>query len=282
MDKILTRKKLGPISFLSGGEGEPFLLLHGIPGSAYAWESVGISLADRYEVIIPDLLGFGESDAPTDDYYMEAQANALKQLLDNLGVTTLCIGGHDFGGPVGLTLLRMFPELTIQGLVLIDTNTFTDTYVPPPLRIASIPVLNTLFFKAIAGNRFGMRMMYWAATKQNAALPWSMFRRHLTTSGIEHTRRIFQRSLADLKTNYRSIETMLPEISVPTLILWGDSDPFFAASVGERMRKLIPGSTLKIYRQTGHFVPEERPSNVAIDIMEFMDLKNAAITQLEY
>lgn len=273
MDKILTRKKQRQISFLSGGQGEAFLLLHGIPGSAYAWESVGMRLAVQYKVIIPDLLGFGESDTPTGDYYMEAQAYALRQLLDRLGINTLFVGGHDFGGPVALTLMRMFPELTIRGLVLTDTNTFTDTYVPPPLRVASIPVLNTLFFKAIAGNRIGMRLMYLAATKQKLESRWSMFRRHLTSSGIDFTRRIFQRSLADLKTNYQSIETMLPEIRIPTLILWGDSDPFFSTLVGERMRRSIPGSTLKIYEQTGHFVPEERPSEVANDIMEFMNLK---------
>lgn len=281
MDKILTRKKLGQISFLSGGEGEVFLLLHGIPGSAYAWESVGIQLAAQYNVIIPDLLGFGESDAPTDDYYMVAQANALKRLLDTLGVTTLFIGGHDFGGPVALTLIRVFPELTIKGLVLTDTNTFTDTYVPPPLRVASIPVLNTFFFKIVAGNRIGMRLMYLAATKQKSESRWSMFRRHLTSSGMEFTRRIFQRSLADLKTNYQSIETMLPEIRIPTLILWGDSDPFFATSVGERLHRSIPGAALKIYEQTGHFVPEERASKVATDIMEFMDLKTTIVPHLQ-
>lgn len=273
MDKILTRKRQGRISFLSGGEGEAFLLLHGIPGSAYAWESVGMRLAVQYKVIIPDLLGFGESDAPAGDYYMEAQAYALKQLLDRAGITTLFVGGHDFGGPVALTLMRTFPELTIRGLVLTDTNTFTDTYVPPPLRVASIPVLNTLFFKAVAGNRIGMRLMYLVATKQKSESRWSMFRRHLTSSGIDFTRRIFQRSLADLKTNYQSIETMLPEIRIPTLILWGDSDPFFSTLVGERMHRSIPGSTLKIYEQTGHFVPEERASKVANDIMEFMNLK---------
>ncbi|NJD54232.1 MAG: alpha/beta fold hydrolase [Candidatus Methanoperedens sp.] len=68
MSKELERFKEREMSFLKGGEGEPFLLLHGIPGSAFTWESAGMLLADHYQVIIPDFLGFGQSDPPKDDY----------------------------------------------------------------------------------------------------------------------------------------------------------------------------------------------------------------------
>ena len=84
------------------------------------------------------------------------------------------------------------------------------------------------------------------------------------------TRRIFQRSLADLKANYRAIEDMLPNITSPTLVLWGANDPFFAGSVGERVHRTVPQARLKVYEDTGHFVPEERPSLVAQDIMDFL------------
>ncbi|KAB2941002.1 MAG: hydrolase [Candidatus Methanoperedens nitroreducens] len=269
MSKELKRFKEGEISFLKGGEGEPFLLLHGIPGSAFTWESAGMLLAEHYQVIIPDLLGFGQSDMPHDDYYIENQARGIKQLLDNLGINKLYLGSHDFGGPVSLTLMRLFPDLTLNGLVLSATNVFTDTPIPLPLRIAGVPFLNTIFFKAMVGNKIGIRMMYLAATKEKTDASWKKFERHLTPSGIDFTRRIFQRSLSDLKTNYQAIEDTLRDIAVRTLILWGETDPFFAISVGERIRRAIPGSTLKIYYNTGHFVPEEQPSYVARDIMDF-------------
>jgi pimeloyl-ACP methyl ester carboxylesterase len=266
----LCRKKHGQTSFLRGGKGEPILLLHGIPGSAYSWEAVGLQLAPHCTSVIPDLLGFGESDAPEGDYYMEAQAIAVKQLLDSLGISSLFLGGHDFGGPVALTLMRMFPELNIRGLVLSSTNTFTDTYIPPPLRVASVPAVGTLLFRALAGNRLGLGLMYYAATRQKSTASRAMFRRHMTPSGIDYTRRIFQRSLADLKGNYQAIESLLPHITRETLILWGDSDPFFGTSVGERMQRSIPGSLLKVYDHTGHFVPEEQPTRVADDIVRFL------------
>jgi pimeloyl-ACP methyl ester carboxylesterase len=182
----------------------------------------------------------------------------------------LCLGGHDFGAPVALTLMRLFPELEVRGLMLSATNVFTDTHVPLPLRVARIPHLNTVFYKAMVGNRLSMRMMYLAATKDKSDASWESFNRHLTPGSIDLTRRIFQRSLADLKANYRAIENMLPTITSPTLVLWGANDPFFSASVGERVHRTIPGSRLKIYEDTGHFVPEERPSLVAQDIMGFL------------
>jgi pimeloyl-ACP methyl ester carboxylesterase len=265
----MERHKEGELSFLRGGDGEPLVLLHGIPGSAYAWEASGKLLTDRYQVIIPDLLGFGRSDPPRGDYYMAAQAVAIRELLVELGVQSLYLGGHDFGAPVTLTLMRLFPELGVRGLVLSATNVFTDTHVPLPLRAARIPYLNTVFFKAIVGNRLGIRMMYLAATKNKSEASWESFSRHLTPLGIDLTRRIFQRSLADLKANYRAIEKMLPTITSPTLVLWGANDPFFAASVGQRVHQMLPGSKLKVYEDTGHFVPEERPRLVGQDILDF-------------
>ena len=118
-----------------------------------------------------------------------------------------------------------------------------------------------------------MRMMHLAVTKNKKETTWEKFERHLTPSGIDFTRRIFQRSLSDLKTNYQLIEDMLSSIGIPTLILWGENDPFFAISVGERTHQAIHGSSLKIYEHTGHFVPEEQPSGVASDIMEFFGRK---------
>ncbi|WP_435074701.1 alpha/beta fold hydrolase [Halorubrum sp. HHNYT27] len=256
-------------SYLTGGEGPTLLFLHGIPGSALTWEVVAARLQEQYWVIVPDLRGFGQSDPPGDDYYMEGQARAIRELLDALDVTDCGLVTHDFGGPVGLTMMRLFPDLEIRELVLSDTNVFTDTYVPPPLRLAKIPLVNTVFFQLMVGNRFGLRMLYRGAVKEKETAPWSNFQQHLTPSGMAMTRRIFQRSLADLEENYEAIERMLPDIQNRTLILWGDSDPFFSTAVGERMRAAIADAELIVFDETGHFVPEERPMDVAAAILTF-------------
>lgn len=266
----LTRRNELGLSFLEAGQGTPVVLLHGIPGSALAWATVGERLAGDYRVVIPDLLGFGRSDPPSGDYYMEAQAHRVRELLERLDIAELVLGGHDFGGPIALTLRRLYPELRIRALILSATNLFTNTYVPPPLRLARFPLFGTPLFWLLAGNRWGLRLMYEAATVQKREVPWDRFRRHLTASGMDLTRRIFQRSLGDLETNYRAIETLLPDLGVPTLVLWGDRDPFFAVSVGERSHRAIPGSVFRVLPETGHFVPEEQPGRVADEIHGFL------------
>ena len=262
----LTRVTSGRLSVLRGGRGTPMVLLHGIPGSAHTWESVAESLTGSHDVIAPDLLGFGESAWPGDDYYMETQARALRETLTLLGVSECYLAAHDFGGPVALTMLRLFPELRVRGLLLAATNVFTDTYVPPPLRLARVPILGTAFFHFMAGNRPAFRMMHLQACVARQTLTWERFARHLTDGGIDLTRRIFQKSLADLKGNYQAIQDMLPHISVPTVVVWGDKDPFFAVSVGERTARAIPGARLVVYEETGHFVPEEQPERLAAEI----------------
>jgi pimeloyl-ACP methyl ester carboxylesterase len=227
---------------------------------------VASNIQDQHQVIVPDLRGFGQSDPPAGDYYMEGQARAIKELLEALSVEEFALVTHDFGGPVGLTMMRLFPELEVHELVLSSTNLFTDTYVPPPLRVAKIPLLNTLFFQLMVGNRLGLRMLYRGAVNQKETVPWSQFQRHLTPSGIRLTRRIFQRSLADLNANYGPIEQMLPDVRNRTLVLWGDSDPFFSTGVAERARSEIPDAALTVFDDTGHFVPEERPDEVATTV----------------
>lgn len=266
----LTRHSEAGLSYLEGGRGNPIVLLHGIPGSALAWAAVGERLAQHYRVVIPDLLGFGRSDSANGDFYMEAQARRIGRFLDRLGIAELVLAGHDFGGPVAVTLSRLCPELRIRALILSATNLFTDTYVPPPLRLAGSPMLGASLFRLIAGNRWGLRLMYEAAAVQKREIPWQRFRRHLTASGMDLTWRIFHRSLADLGTNYRDIEALLPKLAVPTLVLWGDRDPFFAVSVGERSHHAIPGSVFRTFAETGHFVPEEQPRLVADGILEFL------------
>jgi pimeloyl-ACP methyl ester carboxylesterase len=267
MEERLHRRKVGGLSFLMGGDGAPLLLLHGIPGSALSWLRVGARLTTRFRVIIPDLMGFGSSDAPVAGGTMEDQAQAVRQLLAHLRITDLYLGGHDFGGTVALTLIRLNPELRMRGLILAATHAFADTPTPLALRMARVPGLGHLVFWAMAGNRLGLRMLHGSAAHNKDDLPWREFRQHLASSGIRSTWRIFRRSLANPRQGYAEVEALLPRIDCPALVLWGDEDPWLRVGVGARLRATLPDAVLKVYAFTGHFVPEERPIETAEDII---------------
>jgi len=262
----MKRNSVQGISYLESGRGPVLLLLHGIPGAARTWERAARRLERRFRVIAPDLRGFGQSDDPGEDYDMEGQARALKRLLEELGVRRCYIGAHDFGGPVALTLMRIDPELEVQGLLLASTNVFTDTFVPVPLRAAKVPILGRALFWAMAGTRLGFRMMYAQACARKDVLRWEAFSKHATPGGLRYTSLIFRKSLSDLPRHYASVEAFLSSIAVPTVVVWGTRDPFFAVDVGRRTSEAIRGAKLIVYENTGHFVPEEQPERIAEDI----------------
>lgn len=258
------------ISYFTGGEGDVLLMLHGIPGSAYSWYKVGERLADRYRVIIPDLPGFGASPLPDREYYMEEHAHALARFLQAQGIDELAICSHDFGGPVAMTLLRLHPDLRVMALVVSNTNLFTDTFVPLPLRIAQVPGLGRAFYHLAFGTRAGVRMLHLAAAKQKNAAPWRDFQRHLTPNGLRSTAQVFYRSLKDLAGNYRAVEDTLKTLAVPLLVLWAGSDPLFGPEIGERVAATAPDAQLIAFPPSGHFVPEEQPERVADHIVDFL------------
>jgi pimeloyl-ACP methyl ester carboxylesterase len=266
-DKLL-RRKVGALDFFECGRGTPFLLLHGLSETSASWTATALTLAPHFRVIAPDLLGFGASDLPDDNVYMEEQARAVKTLLNELDIDSLFVAGHDFGGPVAMTLMRVHPELRVRGVVLSNTNMFTDTYVPPPLRAAGIPVLGWLVYKLMAGSRFGLWMTYRMSVAQKRTLSWQEFSRDVDARSLRLTQRIFQRSLADLPANYRAVEDQLRQTQAPGLVLWGDRDPFFGIDVGRRTAAAMPNAVFRTLPGTGHFGPHESPQEYAASIIE--------------
>lgn len=168
---------------------------------------------------------------------MEAQAHSVRALLNYLQINTLYLGGHGFGAAVAVTLMRLYPEVTVHRLTFAATNLFTDTQIPFPMRFARWPGFNRLLAMGLAGNRLGFRVLYESAIQNKEDAQWRDFRHHLTRSSITLSRRVFQRNLAHYDTDYAEIQATLPDLTCPTLLLWGDEDPLYTVYVGERTRR---------------------------------------------
>ena len=89
-------------AFVRTGKGPALLLLHGLGCTHSTWLPVLDSLARRYTVVAPDLLGHGESDKPRADYSIGAFANGMRDLLTVLGIDKVTVVGHSFGGGVAM------------------------------------------------------------------------------------------------------------------------------------------------------------------------------------
>jgi pimeloyl-ACP methyl ester carboxylesterase len=110
------------LHYVTAGAGEPVVLLHGWPSTWYEWRHVIPLLATRHRVIAPDLRGLGDSSRPVDGYDKKTMAADIRELLsDTLGLTTWHLVGHDWGGPVAFALAAAHPQ-AIRTLSILDVT----------------------------------------------------------------------------------------------------------------------------------------------------------------
>lgn len=263
----------GTMHYYEAGIGEIIVLLHGIPGSANTWLKVAKELSKDFHVIVPDLMGFGRSSKPLNDYYMNAQATCVYELLKRKNISEIYLVGHDFGGPVAVTFSKLFPAIKIKKMALMATNLFTDTPIPGPMKLAKVPLIGQLFFKMMAGSTFGFKQMYKQGAFNKDEFTSDEFQKHISSNNKYYTYKIFHKSLSNVKKHYAAVQQQIGELAIPVLIVWGTKDPFFPVSVGQRSADAIKNSTIIIYERTGHFIPEERPSELSNDLKLFISGK---------
>ncbi|MBI5068006.1 MAG: alpha/beta hydrolase [Deltaproteobacteria bacterium] len=262
---------------VQGGTGPAVVLLHGIPGWRGTFGEVARRLADECRVYSPDLLGFGESDPAPPGAHAAEQAAAVVELLDALGLASAHLVGFDYGGPTAVLVAARARE-RVSSLTLAATNLFPDTPVPAPLRVASVPLLGDLAFR-LAFARPGLVALWRAATADRAAFPWARFRAALSSpQGVRSTREIFLASLRDLPGLYGPVADAARTLGLPAAVLWGDRDPFFPPAAGRRTAEALGGS-LRILAGCGHFVPEERPAEMAQAVLGLVRAGRPAVAR---
>jgi pimeloyl-ACP methyl ester carboxylesterase len=187
--------------------------------------------------------------------------------IDKLGIEDFHLVGFDFGGPTAIRVAVTLGK-RVRSLTVAATNMFPDTPIPPPLRLAKVPFLGWLFFRLAFGT-LGLMAMWLAAVADRAAFPFKKYRVALKGHGTRTTRRIFLSSMRDLPGLYGEVERLGKSLGLPSLVLWGDRDPFFPIAVGERTAKAL-AAELRLLPGCGHFVPEERPAETADAIAELI------------
>lgn len=260
-----TKAKCG-LAYRRSGHGPPVVLLHGIPGQGTAWAGVEPALSPDFDVITPDLIGFGDSDGPMsptiETVGPASQAAGIALLLDELDVRGATIVGHDFGAPVAVLLAASRPDL-VGALVLLAGNAFPDTPIPFPLSLTRVPVIGGLLGRLLFSSP-SLTLMLRQGTGPGTPPPAPE-----TYLGDRRQRRtiaaIFSGALSQLTELYTPVATALEALQVPVLVGWGDRDPFFPVAQGERTALHARGR-LRVFEGAGHFLPHERPAEVAADI----------------
>jgi len=117
------------LAYAHHGKGTPLVLLHGFPLDHHTWDEIIPLLENTFELIIPDLRGFGESTTVDETYTMDDLALDIAGLLDHLDIGKTAIAGHSMGGYAALAFARLYPK-RVSGLGLISSQALAD----PPER----------------------------------------------------------------------------------------------------------------------------------------------------
>jgi len=222
--------------YLKIGKGPTLVFLHGwikdINKEKYQ-ELLNL-LSKKYEVVALDLPGFGKTDTPKKAWNVSDYASFVNDFLSQLKIKKCTLAGHSFGGRITIKLSSQ-QNKKIEKIILIDSAGIERKSLKVKL-ISKIASLTPKFIK-------------------NKLMPLLGSKDYVAVDGI--MRQIFKNIVNE------NLESELPKIKVPTLIIWGQEDhttPLYHAKI---MENKIPQSTLVIVPEANHGLPYRQASETA-------------------
>lgn len=258
-------------AYLEGGQGAPLVLIHGFGANKDNFTRVARWLTPHYRVIIPDLIGFGESSHPEDaDYSAKAQAVRLHGFVHALGIEKVDIGGNSMGGQIAMFWAVQFPA-EVNSMWLIDA---AGIWSAPKSELARL-VLEQGRNPLVSKNEAEFDETYAFVMTDPPFIPHPMLN-VLAQEPIKNydlAQKIFKRIALE------SVESEITGAATPTLITWGDQDRAINVATADILHKLLPRSEVDIIHHAGHLPMVEQPHRCAEDYLRFRASEPAALKQ---
>lgn len=243
VERRFTRVGSARIHSVHEGDGEDVVLLHGLSGSRHWWRFTQPVLARYYRVHVPELVGFGRSRAGWRQPQLPEMAALMSDWLRALDIARPHLVGHSMGGQIAL-------HMAAAGEALRTLTLVCATGVPRggPVREGA-----RLLASALPPRR-------WGAT---AFMPTIALDALLTGP-----RRLAQAGwflLAD------DVRPLLPDIRVPTLLIWGALDPLVPLAHAEQLAAGLPDARLVVLAEAAHNPMADLPGEFNRALLDFLD-----------
>lgn len=248
------------LHYRRSGTGPALLLLHGSASSLFGVEPVAERLQTTFDVIRPDLPGFGVTGPRGDrDYRVQTYASTLARFLDVIDVTQCVVVGNSLGGNIAWNFALDNPD-RVSALVLINATGYPEKELPAAMALVRNPdVAESL--------RQDMPREAVAHSLRQAAAPNGEV---IDDATIERAHRLWNRpgnpgAFVDfVHTDQIDRSAEIPAIAVPTLVLRS------AGMDGQHFTRDITGSVEQVHPGGGHLLPQEDPRWVADAITDFV------------
>jgi haloalkane dehalogenase len=251
------------------------LLLHGNPTWSFYYRDLVRVLAGDHRCVAPDHVGMGLSSKPAGhDCTLAGRIADLEALVDHLGLRTVHLVVHDWGGAIGFGLAVRRPE-RVGRIVILNTAAFPSDRIPARIAVCRMPFLGAFLVRGL--NAFAEAATWMAMAARR--LTWDERRGYLFPYDSWGHRIGLHRFVQDIPLepshpSRRTIEEVaagLGRLSAHRkLILWGGRDFCFDDSFLSRWRALYPDAAVERFAGAGHYVLEDAGAEIRPRIRDFL------------
>jgi len=226
------------LAYARRGKGTPLVLLHGFPLDHHLWDDVSSLLEDKFELILPDLRGFGESTTVGAPYSMDDYASDIAGLLDQFGIQKAAVAGHSMGGYVALAFAKLYPE-RVSGLALISSQVLAD---PPDRKEGRYKSAADVSEKGIGGVVEAMTSKF-TSDPRLQAVARALMEKQQPGAYIGALKAMAERMDAT---------SLLSTFKFPVVIVHGDADALIPVARAREVKAAVPDSHYVELKDTGH------------------------------
>jgi pimeloyl-ACP methyl ester carboxylesterase len=259
------------INYAEMGDGPPVILIHGLSGCWQNWLENIPHLARRHRVVALDLPGFGESELPQDEISIPGYGRFVDAFLGQIGVERAALIGNSMGGFIAAEVAISHPS-RVEKLVLVSAAGLMRV---GNARLTALERAARLFHPATAA----------VLARRDYLVRRPKLRRRILYGIVRYPDRIEPELVYEVAsgagkpgfldalnaiTKY-DFADRLPDVSVPTLIVWGRNDMIVPVSGAYEYERLIPNTRLEIFEDTGHVPMLERPARFNQLVEEFLN-----------
>lgn len=242
------------VRIMRAGKGKPLLFLHGARGVP-VWLPFFKTLAEKYDVIVPEHPGFGRSETPTWLDNIGDLANFYLAFMQRLGLKEVNLLGASLGGWISADL-AVRNTSALRTLMLI---------APAGIHVPGVQK-GDLFLWTEEQHIRNVYVDQTFADRILAQVPDDEERQRQAKNALTLAKLIWQPRLYD-----PNLRKWLHRIDRPTLLIWGDSDKVIPPAEGPPYRDLIPGSKLEVLKACGHLPHVEKMADTAALVSKFIE-----------
>lgn len=246
------------IAYVRRGRGPTLVLIHGYPLDHSIWDKVVPLLDGDFDLIVPDLRGFGESDITEDDHSMVGYARDLADLLTHLKIRTAFIAGHSMGGYVALAFARQYTD-RVLGLGFVSSQVLAD---PPDRQEARYATAKQVMLEGVSVVAESM------APKLSSDKEVQAFARELISRQRSLAVETALKAMADRPDSADLFRTF----KFPIVIVHGESDALVPIERAREMKAALQSAHLVELSDVGHLPMLENPRAVADGLRFFLKM----------